>query len=109
WSDATPSGAVTAPGVAVPSVAVSSSDPRTVYVDQFLGTTATPGQETLYVTHDAGATWQHLTPGGDGGAYKSGFVVDPLHRSELWAMTGSVTVIHSTDGGQTWKTAKTFS
>jgi hypothetical protein len=88
-------------------MAIDPNDANTVFV----GTQ----QNGLFVTHDGGATWQHVTgvPQGADAATRSdpgltGIVFDPSSRlangdtSIVYAATVGSGIFRSTDGGSTW-------
>jgi hypothetical protein len=93
-------------GITVKSIAVSSSDPQTIYVG------AKP--PSLYVSHDGGQTWLEresfrklrrwfwFTPAEPGDPYVMGLAVSPTDPDLVIAGIEFGGMFRSVDGGVTW-------
>ena len=84
------------------AVRYDRTDARTLYVASAV---VTPGAERVWVTHDAGTTWQPLSRTGQAGGLPDLPVMtleqDPRDTSVLWAGT-YVGLYRSGDRGATW-------
>lgn len=93
------------PGLAAARPVTSPVDPRVVYV---LGQPADGGENRLYRSNDAGASWEQLTMPAAVTWRRgplSGLYVDPVVRKRLWSFVAddSGSVYRSDNAGRTWE------